>query len=222
MTLLPLDDWNVQGVEGDSYTVGPYCDYPGCGRPVDHKHHVWRRSYLSGAFWWVRVPTANATTVIRNVVGLCWRHHEDVTGAGGGHAGWIRWDPQAESLSWWEPNPDDKWQKIGTLSLPAPPAEAASSSEGREAERCPTCGRRKPAPDHEHEPGPKRERKSWTIKVPADAEDGAAVLDELVAGCAEVFGHEEYTSALRRYYTVVQALTVVLQNKHRLVAEVDA
>jgi hypothetical protein len=228
MTLLPIDDWSVKGVDGDTYKVGPYCAAPGCKKPVDHKHHLWRRSYLAGNFWWVKVPFQNAEafglTTIRNVVGLCWRHHEDVTGQGGGHAAWIRWDPQRQNFHWLERTPDDKFISIGTFSLPAaPPADAAPSSpEGREAERCPTCGKRQGHPHPEHEPGPKRPAKSWTIKVPADDEDGAVILNELVEGCAEIFGHDEYTSRLKRYYTVVQALSVVLQNRERIAAEVDA
>jgi len=227
LTRLPVDDWSVRGVAGDSYRVGPYCIAPGCGKPVDHKHHLWRRSFLGGDFYWVTVPFQNAEgfglLTIRNVVGLCWRHHQDVTGSEGGHQAWCKWDPQKQNFHWLERTPDDKFISIGTFSLPAaPPAEAAPDPAGREAERCPTCGRRKVHVHAEHEPGPKRSAKSWTIKVPDDEEDGAAILNELVEGCAEVFGHDSYSSKLKRYYTVAQALAVVLQNRDRIVAEVDA
>jgi hypothetical protein len=222
VTLLPHEGWNVAGVEGDRYTVGPFCDAPGCKRPVDHKHHLWRRSYIGGDRWWVRVPGKDGRTLtIRNVVGLCWRHHEEVTGSVGGHKAWIRWLEDEEALYWLELDPDDHWQAIGTLSLPAPSRDVAPSSPGREAERCPSCGRLRTTP-HDHEPQPKRPRKTWTVRVPADQEDGAAILDELLDGCAEIFGHEEYTSGLRRYYTLVQGLALLLQNRELIAAQVDS
>jgi len=224
MTLLPSESWNIAGVEGDRYTVGPYCDAPGCKRPVDHKHHLWRRSFLGGDFWWVRVPVeASETTVIRNVVGLCWHHHDDVTGQGGGHKAWIRWTPERQELAWMEAVDYGHWIQIGTLSLPAPSDHAAPATPGREAERCPTCGKlKRKHEDHEHEPQPRRPRRTWTIKVPDDKENGAEVLNELVEACAEIFGHDEYRSATRRYYTVAQALALVLQNRHLIELEIDA
>lgn len=218
MTLLPHEDWSVAGVEGDRYTVGPYCQAPGCKRPVDHKHHLWRRSFIGGDYWWVRVPINGGTKTIRNVVGLCWHHHEDVTGTGGGHKAWVRWIPEAQHFIWMENDGYDHWIQTGTLSLPALPEPAPDQEE---AERCPTCGKLQKV-KHDHEPQPKRARKTWTVQVPADQEDGAAILDELVEACAEVFGHDEYKSALRRYFTVSQALIVVLQNRELIAAEVDA
>jgi len=217
VTLIPSDDRRVEAVEGDQYRVGPYCNAPGCKRPVDHKHHMWRRSFLGGDYWWVRVPIGSEQTdVIRNVIGLCWMHHSDVTGSvGAGHRAWIRWLEDERELYWLEKDPDDHWQAIGTLSLPAPSETApAPPSPGREAERCPTCGHRiRHEEEHEHEPRPKRPRKTWTVHVPADSEDGAAVLDELIEGVAEIIGTDEYTSKLRRYFTLVQALYLVIQNQ---------
>jgi hypothetical protein len=230
VTLLPSESWRIEGVEGDSYKVGPNCERPGCKRFVDHQHHLWRRSFLGKpkrhsdeGYRWVRLPNGET---IRNIVGVCWQHHEMLTGIPGGHQAWIRWIEDSHDFEWLERDAiDNEWRKIGTLSLPAPTEAAPNGTPGREAERprrCPTCGHVVREPHPEHEPGPKRPRQSWTIKVPADSEDGAAVLDELVEGCAEVFRHHEYTSALRRYYTVVQALTVVLQNRELIEAEVDA
>lgn len=211
-TLLPSEAWNVAGVEGDHYTVGPFCDAPGCRRTVDHKHHLWRRSFLGGDFWWVRVPLPDeATTTIRNVVGLCYHHHDDVTGAVGGHRAWIRWVPEDGVFYWLESDGYDHWTSIGTLSLPAP-LEPPVPPGGREAERCPTCGRVKHREHEQHEPSPKRPKKTWTISVPADAEDGAAILDELVEIIAETIGAEEHTSRLKRYHVVLPALVWVVQN----------
>jgi hypothetical protein len=172
----------------------------------------------------VHVPSGE---VIRNVIGLCWRHHEDVTGKPKtGHVAWVQWAGGREFRWLEQESTSGKWKQIGTLSLPAPSETPTvpDGAGGREAERCPTCGRlrRKSEPEHDHEPRPKRPRQSWTIQVPADQEDGAAILDELIEGCAEVFGHETYTSTLRRYFTTVAALALVLQNRELIQAEVDA
>jgi len=210
VTLIPSEAWNVAGVEGDKYTVGPYCDAPGCKRPVDHKHHLWRRSFLGGDFWWVRVPTSRGTTVIRNVIGLCYHHHEDVTGGPGGHRAWIKWIPEREEFDWLESVDYGHWQKIGRLILPVAVEETAPAEE---PERCPTCGRVKRHDHEHHEPGPKRTRKTWTVKVPDEAEDGAAILDEMVEILAESIGAEEWTSALKRYHVLLPALVWVMQNQ---------
>ena len=217
MTLLPSQSWDVEPVEGERYQLPERCQAPGCKRYPDHSHHLWRRSFLvgrkrqpgfsGGDFWWVRVPTGE---VVKNVIGLCLHHHEDVTE----NRAWIKWLEGSE-FAWHElRSTDNKWQQTGALSLPAPAETPLSghASEGREAERCPTCGKLKTRAHVEHEPGPKRPRKSWTIKVPDDTEDGAAVLDELVEGCAMILGREEYTSQLKRYYIVVEALAFLLQN----------
>jgi hypothetical protein len=211
MTLIPSEAWNVAGVEGDKYTVGPFCDAPGCKRPVDHKHHLWRRSFLGGDFWWVRVPLAdNKTTVIRNVIGLCYRHHEDVTGGPGGHKAWIRWVEEDQKLLWLEPGADDQWELIDQIVLAAPSEGAAPRA--KIPKRCPACGKLQYV-EHEHAPAPRRPRKSWVVQVPSDNEDGAAILDELIEIIAEAIGTDEYKSQLRRYHTLIPALVWVVQNQ---------
>jgi hypothetical protein len=160
------------------------------------------------------VPSTTGTTVIRNVVGLCWHHHEDVTGVvGKGHRAWIRWVPEDETFHWLENDGYDRWISIGTLSLPAPSEAAAPIPPGREAERCPTCGRPTRHEHEHHEPQPKRPRKTWTVRVPDDNEDGAAILDELVEIIAESIGAEDFTSALKRYHVLAPALVWVVQNQ---------
>jgi hypothetical protein len=160
----------------------------------------------------VRLPNGEA---VRNVIGLCWQHHEMVTGRPGGHQAWVKWIPDSHEFEWLERDAiDNEWKQIGTLSLPAPTEAAPNGTPGREAERprCPVCGHiiREPH-DHEHEPGPKRPRASWTVKVPADHEDGAAVLDELVEGVADLMGAGEW-GTWKRYHAVVSALAFTLQN----------
>jgi len=213
MTLIPSEAWNVAGVDGDTYKVGPYCDKPGCKLPVDHKHHLWRRSFLGKDYWWVRVPTSRGTKTIRNVIPLCYHHHADVTGDIGGHQSWIRWSEEREEFDWLDSAGYGHWTKIGSFTVPAPSETAAPTKPLGPDERCPTCGRMKHREHEHHEPGPKRARKSWMVKVPADSEDGAAILDELVEIVAEAIGAEEHTSALKRYHVLVPALVWVVQNQ---------
>jgi hypothetical protein len=49
------------------------------------------------------------------------------------------------------------------------------------------------------------------VKVPADSEDGAAILDELVEMIAELIGAEEWKT-WKRYHVAVSSFTFVLQN----------
>lgn len=74
--------------------------------------------------------------------------------------------------------------------------------------------RRKPkAKKDDLPPGETRLKKTWTIKVPDDGEDGYAVLDSLLDAAAEKLGREEERSALVRYFTVVEALVFLLQHE---------
>lgn len=65
----------------------PVCYAPGCAIHFGlHKHHIVRRSQTGGPLDYVTIDGL----VTQNVVNLCRVHHEAVTGAVGGHSGWIR------------------------------------------------------------------------------------------------------------------------------------
>lgn len=230
MTLLPLDSHDVTGVDLPRYKVPPTCCAPGCNRLSDHAHHVWRRSFLSGDFAWVKLPDG---TITGNLVPLCWRHHNDVTGMIAGHKAKIVWNDGGNTIStgfWWlwlnEPNGANE---LANLSWQPPihgkpevktPVTSHAAEGPASTPRCPGCNR--PLP-HEHEEkkerDPLRRRKSWTIKVPDDIdEDGALVLDMLLDTCADLFGHEPDKPNLR-YFTIVQALVLVAQNGHVMLSE---
>jgi hypothetical protein len=82
---------------------------------------------------------------------------------------------------------------------------------------CPTCKRTLPKPKDE-KTEEKRERRTWSITVPMDErEDGAETLDTLLEECRRLFGHDE--SKTVRYFTLAQALALVVQHGHRLVQE---
>lgn len=83
-------------------------------------------------------------------------------------------------------------------------------------ECCPTCSRPLPRPKGEKREKP-RLRRSWTVNVPKDEqEDGADVLDTLLEECRKLFGHSSHANL--KYHTVVQALALVVQHGHKLVA----
>ena len=83
------------------------------------------------------------------------------------------------------------------------------------AEKCPTCDRALPKPHRDEE---EKVRKGWTIAVPvAELENGAEVLDSLLEECRHLFGHDEHKKV--KYYTLSQALALVVQNGHKMAAE---
>jgi hypothetical protein len=210
VTKPPIDSWQVRGVAGPSYKVGPRCAVPACRRLAEHAHHLWRRSALGGPFDWVELPDGH---VVGNLVGMCPQHHDAVTGRIGGHKAAIRMTE--DHVFWWCTIPDEtsgiEYEFVAPLE-PQPPthgALVASPADVESENSCPTCGR--PRARRRSSPtGRRRARKTWPVKVPADAEeDGAEVLDSLTEDLAPLLGVDpdkdgRYTSG--RYYVLVPAL----------------
>lgn len=212
MTLPPIDSWQVRGVAGRKYTVGPHCANPTCGKLAEHAHHMWRRSMLTGPFDWVELPDG---VVVGNLVGLCPRCHDAVTGRVGGHRAAIRMTP--EHVFYWCTIADDvaiDYDFVAPIE-PQPPTQevlVASPATSGSENSCPTCGqprarRRTPKPAGT---GRRRARKTWPVKLPAEeAENGAEVLDSLTEDLAPLLGVDpdddgRYTSG--RYWVLVPAL----------------
>src|SRR5262245_40169713 len=86
----------VRGADGPRYKVGATCAVPNCGRYSDHAHHLWSRSYLGKPYDWIEVHDLR----VKNLMPLCWRHHEDVTGTIGGYKAGIKYEPES-GLFWW-------------------------------------------------------------------------------------------------------------------------
>lgn len=210
MTLLPSESWNVTGVVGPDYKVGPGCAAPNCKKYADHGHHAWRRSHLAGAYKWVKLWD---DTIVQNLVGLCWKHHQEITE----NMSAIHYDDSG--LFVWMEDMDGEFVVTGKLN-PQPGEISTVTDVGSFSrdvpEPCPTCGTRKKEP---HKGIPKRRSKTWSLTVPDDAEDGAEVLDTLCDELAKEFGTDHYTSRLRRYYTVNQAFALVLLNLTLLTKE---
>lgn len=218
MTLSPFVSRQVKGLEGPEYPrlkVGPLCAAPGCSRIADHSHHMVRRSAIGGDFAWVRVEGEG---IFFNLCALCHLCHSKITD----NKAQIKWT--GSNFVW-----NDEL-RAGILLDPQPPAWGIDLSKADKAQgpvgpaavdKCPECLRALPK---EKSPGErleaKKNRKSWSIAVPIDArEDGAETLNVLLSACADLFGHAD--SKKLKFYTLSQALALVVQHGHMLISDGD-
>ena len=109
------------------YDLPPLCQVPECSRTWDHRHHILRRSQTSGPKRWVTIDGL----VVPNVMAICERHHDQVTGMVGGHQAKIRF-PSVEALraglysAWWlwyarlpqRASQPHEWQLLGPIDRP--------------------------------------------------------------------------------------------------------
>jgi hypothetical protein len=219
MTLPAVSSWNVRGLEGPAYKVGPRCSNPNCGRIAEHAHHIVRRSQLRKQPQdWVAIDGH----VIANKTGLCVPCHDDITGRVGGHKAAIRWIDQ--KFVWCLLGPgegDARYLPVAPIE-PQPPtpdqlAERAPDAEETGPEECPYCGhstrRRRPSAQVG-----RRRRKRWGVLVPdEDLEQGADVLDALIDSLAPLVPNAD-SSATGRYYVLVPALAYAVMNGEEFVA----
>ena len=219
MTLAPLVDPSVRGVEGKPSIVTDRCVAPDCPDVARERHHLWPRSFLQGQpNEWVTVQGQ----VIPNVVGLCYHHHLQVTGTKG-HLAHIRWNEKLKLLEWWENkyrrDDEDIWDCRGPLKsqgiLPATPVPPRS----REAEVCEGCGRPKVKARPQLPPGEKRKVKVWSLVAPDDSEDGTEILDVYIENLGEQMGFHDLSARLYRYHVLVPVLEWVNQNQAEFFAD---
>jgi hypothetical protein len=212
VTLAITDSWDVRGVTGPAYKVGPRCANPTCNRFAEHAHHLVRRSQLGGEFNWVEIEGV----VWQNKSGLCAPCHDDITGKIGGHRAAIRFEDAV--FEWCLVSYDDQGEliflRVGDLDpQPMDLTEFEAHVETEPSEACPTCGsvRRRKAP---RQPG--QRRRTWIVKVPeTEAEDGAYVLDTLVDDLAVLLGVEPNASG--RYYVIVPVLAYAQMNRQTFI-----
>lgn len=214
VTKLPHADWNVQGVEGPKYRVGPQCVVADCAHWADHGHHLWRRSFLNGDYRWVELWDGR---IVQNIAALCWQHHELIT------LGKAQIVFDDEEFRYVEVNQHDNAQVTDVVLIPQPKSLASFSTamqmtidgneiphddvvrQPEEEPPCPTCGKRPRRSKEDLPAGEKRNRKSWPVSVPKDEqENGADVLDVLVLECAKKLGREEHSSY--KYYTLAEVM----------------
>lgn len=221
MTLPLIDSWNIQPVKGGLYPVNTTCANPFCDNDAEHGHHLVRRTKIIGNTWWVRLPGG---IVIGNVIGLCAPCHALVTnqgGRGGGHGAAIRWING--DLWWCAVDEGDATSAILYVPLgicdPQTPHAGDDVILGLDTgpRPCPVCGH-----SSHGRKGPKREarkRKSWTVRVPDDEEDGAQVLDDIVDGIVAAFELDLDGGPLTRYHALARAGAFVLINQSEIPKE---
>lgn len=224
MTRLPHENWSVEPFPGPRYKVGPKCCVPSCTSFADHAHHLWRRSHLGKDASWVILWDNH---VVGNLVPLCFTHHELITNNGAS----IQYDETRQIFHWatrfsgqFERHLPLTYQppvggELGTASRSSvKPEELTADQEATVP--CPSCGHRRKRTPVPTTPGERRARASWSLTVPEDdRERGADVLDELCEGVMEAFGREYHSSAIARYFAVVEAFAFVIQHRHLLVEE---
>jgi hypothetical protein len=213
MTLPAVETWNLRGLRGPDYKVGPFCSNPDCHRFAEHAHHIVRRSAIGGDYAWVEIDGV----VYANKTGVCPECHDELTGRVGGHRAAIRLE---QGLFVWckvvlRPNGEViEYVPVGELKPQPPTWEIAVDGLELASSVCPTCGheRRPSGPKH-----PQRHRKSWIVKVPADQEEnGAEVLDSLVSNLVPLIPNSD-ASAAGRYYVLVPVLAYSLMDSGRFV-----
>ena len=215
MTLAPLVNPTVHGVAGKPGILGFHCAAPSCRRPAQQRHHIWPKSFLRGQpYEWVSVNGI----VLQNSCGLCMGHHAEVTGEPGGHAAKIVFNEGLQVLEWWEAVPHNDWACLGLLDGEEMPLvhQTEAGIERVKEDLCPSCGK----PNRKESKAlPKRKTKAWTVKVPDDAEDGAAVLDEYVDDLSVALGFGDESKGVRRFHVLANVLLWVTQMKHEFLAD---
>lgn len=203
MTLPPVESKQVRGVDGPPLLVNDVCGHPECDEPASERHHIYSRGLLKGAYdWWsfkdtdVRYP---------NVIGLCGKHHLDVTGGIGGHRAAIMLELD-KGYYWYVPS-DMGWRRLGPLR-PQPVEDHVHD----DPDTCPTCGRRKERKP-KLPPGPPREKTKAVITFPKDE---VIVWEELVEQVKALF-HRQHESS--PYWALVECMVFAIQHKHRMTRE---
>lgn len=224
MTLIPFAEHHeVKVGNGEPYKVGARCSAPGCGHFTDDAHHIVRRSFTAtGEYeWWIEYKGVQ----IGNLTGLCHACHLLITE----NKAALTWDESDKLFIWVDRVAGEMIAPID----PQPPttvsfvsnADPGDENDSKVEEfvgpgavgKCGECKRPLPKPKDEKVEDA-RPRRTWSITVPVDnRENGAEVLDTLLDQCRDLFGHDE--SKTVRYFSLVQALALVVQHGSQLVGD---
>lgn len=160
--LKPVDTRDVVAVASERYPVNTKCAHPECSEPAT-VHHAFPRSQTKSDSYFVSIEGGEP---IPHAVGLCGSgttgHHGDVEE----HRAWIRyedgvWNWYERERTWSEETctEHDGWKLLGPLNPQPGSVEAKPKRRKFTGEA-------------------KRKRANWQVKVPADHEDGAGILDD--------------------------------------------
>lgn len=232
MTLSPMEDRNVVGLDGKPHDLPEACGICGKGGELQ-RHHIWRRSDVIGDRWWVYVPSQSR--VYGNCVKLCNQCHDQITN---GYAK-LEWDGDilkwgslheaAHHMLWqppiylvdemeggaWELGINRDWNIDGHELILYPQELSRHDSPSHDPNFCYACHRKLPKPKDETLEE-KKVRKTWSVAVPVDSqENGADVLDTLVEEARkELFdaGLPYGESDTAKYHVMCTALALFIQN----------
>jgi hypothetical protein len=209
--LPPIENRNVRGVLTSKYPTNKTCAHPGCDKPADSVHHVFPRSLIGNGSFFVEIgepgaawkgpkepPICNKETVIPHAVGLCGTgttgHHGDLEE----HRAWVKYEDG--EFVWYDRTipdggemGDDGWEVVPEAWISLGPLNPQPGSREGKPKR------------KKHKGEARRNRTTISIRVPKDeAEDGAAVYDELM-GQAQ----EKLKTAMEVEYTPTPYITLV-------------
>ena len=180
--LKPISNLRVRGVPSERYPLNEFCASPmsDAGTKADDAHHAFPRSQIGNDSWFVEITEDDGQIAlpIPHVVGLSREQHERVER----HDAWIRYEDGV--WNWYE--------AITRAEVEAMGEEFGQYGQTHSLWRLvgplnPQPGSRESKPRRKKFKGEaKRQRKTISIRVPADeAENGAAVYDELLEQAQE-------------------------------------
>jgi len=222
MTLAPLVDPSIKGVEGQPGELRPSCAAPGCSSLSQQRHHLFPKSFLRGQpLEWVSI----GGRTFQNTVGLCVACHSAVTGEVGGHRAHIRFNPDLGLFEWWarmsDPGEGENWVYVAPLAHQGLIPEEPEAKRIRRAEGlCSECGRPKAQP-RRMDPSHRRKTATWGVVVPDDAEVGTDVMDDWIDQYAVLLGFGEATSRLKRYHVIAVLFAWVNQNRDLFLKDLE-
>lgn len=221
MTRLPMESRDVEALRGDEwpeYQLNVVCAAPGCDQTTLERHHVWRKSFVGGDVWWVKLSDGSVTG---NCIGLCNEHHGQLT-RNEAHIAYERGTYGKVGFAWTDLFASTQWMQW------QPPKQADLDLgighvlvEGHNANECPTCHRALPRPKLDTPQEEKRIRRTWSITVPKDnLENGADILDTLLEEIREEMGKRGMSyGAEAKYFVLSTALALFLTHVETIAAE---
>ena len=191
MTLSPVDSRDVKGVPSTRYKINPTCAHPECAEPSEPgAHHAFRRSQIIGDSYFVSIDGGDP---IPHAVGLCSEHHRQITD----NQAWIRL--VEDSFVWYDEDGygDDGlkgWRELGPLD---PQPSQLQKSPRQRAKKVKGEGERRPS-------------QVLSVRCPKDAaEDGVALLRELIAQAGEKIGRDPDCPI---YFVLMEVLAVFVRD----------
>jgi len=175
--LKPIENRRVRAVASERYPLNEICAHPDCSEPTADPHHIFPRSLIAGDSWFVEIELDPAEgfavddllVVIPHVAGLCREHHEQLER----HDAWVKledgvfvWYDRVRPAEGRGVRPGDstfeevEWAQVGALD-PQPGGREKSRKRRRKLQG-----------------EARRKRKTISLRVPDDTEDGGAIWDE--------------------------------------------